>query len=130
MGNEPRRKETTVSNPTHAVHVRLKSALGHDEIVAIMNQRAVAHLRRRHRETRGGTRSSAEMRAPVSIVDARGGLVVLAGGDVDPAEQGFARWFELGREPVGSLLAEQLPRQRGEAVGVVLDACAQRQPLG
>lgn len=29
-----------MSNPTHAVHVRMKSKLGHDEIVEIMNERA------------------------------------------------------------------------------------------
>lgn len=29
-----------MSNPTHAVHVRLRSKLSHDEIVAIMEQRA------------------------------------------------------------------------------------------
>lgn len=29
-----------MSNPTHAVHVKLKSDLGHDELVAIMNERA------------------------------------------------------------------------------------------
>ena len=29
-----------MSNPTHAVHVRMKSRLGHDEIVEIMKQRA------------------------------------------------------------------------------------------
>ncbi len=29
-----------MSNPTHAVHVRLRSQLSHDEIVAIMNERA------------------------------------------------------------------------------------------
>ena len=29
-----------MSNPTHAVHVRLRTQLGHDEIVAIMERRA------------------------------------------------------------------------------------------
>ena len=29
-----------MSNPTHAVHVRMKSKLTHDEIVQIMNERA------------------------------------------------------------------------------------------
>ena len=29
-----------MSNPTHAVHVRMKSKLTHDEIVQIMNDRA------------------------------------------------------------------------------------------
>ena len=29
-----------MSNPTHAVHVRMHSKLSHDEIVAIMEQRA------------------------------------------------------------------------------------------
>ena len=29
-----------MSNPTHAVHVRMKSRLDHDEIVAIMQERA------------------------------------------------------------------------------------------
>jgi len=29
-----------MSNPTHAVHVRMKSKLTHDEIVKVMNERA------------------------------------------------------------------------------------------
>ena len=71
---------------------------------------------------RTSTATGSDRNATVLVANPRCGLVVGAGGDVDPRQELLARWLELLGEPDRPGFTEQGPGQGGEAVGLVLHA--------